>query len=91
LHISAAWLDTAHPLIISVAFRNAIAVRQHNTERKFRLMKGYKNISNNIKNSNNTQSNHKGTRTSSYHRSDQSRKEQKSELIKKYLDSHAPR
>jgi hypothetical protein len=54
-------------------------------------MKGYKNISNNIKNSNNTQSNHKGTRTSSYHRSDQSRKEQKSELIKKYLDSHAPR
>jgi hypothetical protein len=52
-------------------------------------MKGYKNVSNNFKKSSKTQINHKGTRTpSSYHRSDQSRREQKSELIKKHYNSH---
>jgi hypothetical protein len=49
-------------------------------------MKGYKSISNNIKNPGNKQSDYKGAgNSSSYHRSDKSLKEQKSELIKKYL------
>jgi hypothetical protein len=50
-------------------------------------MKGYKSISNNIKNSGNIKSSPKGARNSSYHRSDKSLKEQKNELIKKYTDT----
>jgi hypothetical protein len=52
-------------------------------------MKGYKNITNNVKNSVNSKNAPKGFRNSSaYHRSDKNLKEQKSELIKKYLDCH---
>jgi hypothetical protein len=51
-------------------------------------MKGYKDVSTNIKNPKKSQNSPKEShRSSSYQRSDKRLKEEKRELIKKYLDS----